>query len=365
MKRLIAALISVMLVFTSAAAADIKGSSDSVSEVTANFDNIEEIMLKYSPEMLKVKNDLDSAKGSYFDIVDDMDDIQDKIKATDNFTLSASLTQQYDNLEDTRDKLKCAMDMAEAQYEQKVKQQVLKAQQQYLTYFIDASQKSYSDEALVKKQKDVVSAKEKLEKGYISKNAYDALYTSYLEMQNKLSVDNDKTTADYRGFKIVMGIPQSVNMTLETPDMGKTDFDALLKLDFEKDLNDMLLNSAEIKAKQISYSSKLYGDYAKSWEIDAAKIALNQAKDTLSENLKKQYDNLKNSWDSLKNSRIRLSEKQRDMENEVKKLSKGLSSDTKVYDTKLQLKSLENEVNTKEMRLYYDYITYLQTVKGF
>lgn len=378
-KRVISALTVIAMLSSSLsfAADDVVKKTTVISgpTLTLNLNNIDQLMMDRSPAVKKIKNDSWASEQKYDDIDESISDINDKINAlisqkdsdgkpVDNSSQISTLHGQVNSLYSTKDQLSLASDTARATLEQEVNQQILKAKQLFVTCLSDESNLLVADSQYAQKQRDLAIASEKLKRGYLSKNAYDAAVNNTGDMDVSVSTTAAQKEANLRDLKTLLGVDKDTTVILEAVSVSDFELSMIESLNFNSDLDILMKSSAKIKSAQISYDTKSRGSNYNDYDEDSADANLKTSKDTVSANFKKQYDSLMNSYKALKITREKLNSQVKIYELEKKKLEKGYISQTTFVNTEIATQNLKNQKNMAENLLYVSLISYRQTRDG-
>lgn len=393
MKKFISALILfiVCLNFT-----NVQAATNNVIEIS--LDNIEEIMLEYSPELKIIDNNLEKAREEYKDTIDDIDDTEDEIKKlqdeiyNSNKDLKTNKDSQTNNeskenlnkkeddkreklgkIEGLEEKLKSLKDskkakkydlrIARTKYDKEVKQAVMKVQKQYIDYLDTVAKKEVKLSELNTKNKQSEVSKKKYEMGFISKKEYTTNTFDTTDLKNELSQLNTKQENDLKELLLSLGLSNKEELKFNTD--IKLDLDKISKINFQDDLDEMLDNNIDIQVRKIESDKSDDLDDVSDYEIDNNEIYLKQEKDKAKLEFEKQYNNLKVSCDLIKNADGKLKRDQYDVVIMNSKYNYGFTS-------KKQIEEFENELNKKESdfisqrnNLYINYLTYIQMKNGY
>ncbi|MBW6409114.1 viral A-type inclusion protein [Clostridium weizhouense] len=382
MKKFISALILfiVCLNFT-----NVQAATNNVIEIS--LDNIEEIMLEYSPELKIIENNLEKAREEYKDTIDKIDDLEDEIKDLKNKIeivkaapenkeninetpkedpnkkkLEAS-QEELESLKDSKKAKKYDLRIARTKYDKEVRQAVMKVQKQYIDYLDTVAKKEVKLSELNTKNKQSEVSKKKYEMGFISKKEYTTNTFDTTDLKNELSQLNTKQENDLKELLLSLGLSNTEELKFNTD--IKIDLDKISKINFQDDLEEMLDNNVDMQIRKIE-SDKLDDlDDISDYEIDNNEIYFKQEKDKAKLEFEKQYNNLKVSCDLIKNADERLKRDQYDVVIMNSKYNYGFTS-------KKQIEEFENELNKKESdfisqknNLYINYLTYIQMKNGY
>lgn len=328
--------------------------------ITLSLDTIEQIMTDYSPSMKKIVKDRDAAKSQYSDIKSQMNKIQDGINKTENLSVGVQLTQQYEALEDSAAKLKLSYNTAQEQYRFNVYQQVNQAKQQYLVYTLDAAKLRNMEEEVATQKQTMENAKKLLENGYLASKNYDTMTQSTSALTDSLQVQQSLLDADARNLRVLLGVPENAKLVFAQADLSTFDFAQISKLDLEKDTQDMLQNSVQLKNAKLTYESYRDNDYAFTEQEDAAKIAWEQAQTTARESMKTLYQTLQDGYRSLLTVRAGLASQQSTLIAAETKYAAGYLSAKTLDELRQETANRKTAVQAQEVSLYSNLLSYQQ-----
>ncbi|GAA0079303.1 hypothetical protein UT300005_36820 [Clostridium sp. CTA-5] len=393
MKKFISTLILfiVCLNFT-----NVQAATNNVIEIS--LDNIEEIMLEYSPELKIIDNNLEKAREEYKDTIDDIDDTEDEIKKlqdeiyNSNKDLQTNKDSQTNNeskenlnkkeddkreklgkIEGLEEKLKSLKDskkakkydlrIARTKYDKEVKQSVMKVQKQYIDYLDTVAKKEVKLSELNTKNKQSEVSKKKYEMGFISKKEYTSNTFDTTDLKNELSQLNTKQENDLKELLLSLGLSNKEELKFNTD--IKLDLDKISKINFQDDLEEMLDNNVDMQVRKIE-SDKLDDlDDVSDYEIDNNEIYLKQEKDKAKLEFEKQYNNLKVSCDLIKNADERLKRDQYDVVIMNTKYNYGFASKKQIEEFENGLNKKESDFVSQRNNLYINYLTYIQMKNGY
>lgn len=331
--------------------------------VVIAMDTVETIMLENSMEMKQIKANLDIVQGNYDKMLHDMDKLQDKIKVSE-MAVGASLTTSYDTMEDSRDKIKSTLDVTKATYERQVKQQVLTAQKQLMTYFSNIETQKMLDLQMQIQKTAVTDNYGKLENGFLSKKDYNNSVLSLKKTEAQAASTKSACEIGLRDLLTKLGVAENEKIKLVPPDIQAMDFAFIKNLDFDADLTETLEKSSAIRAAKLTYDNALKGDYAEDWDIASYKLDWDLKKQQVKNGFRQQYDALIVGYDDLMADRDAIEKQRSDFSDEADKVKYGFSTQKRADSLKLQLLSAESSLTIKENTLYAAYLNYLLTKNG-
>lgn len=343
--------------------------------LTLSLENIERIMLERSPVIKKIKNDTWTYEKKYDDLEDTISDLNDEIdrlnsqkddqgKPVDNSARISTLYGQISSLSSSRNQLDLTADLANATMDQQISQQILRAKQLFVNCLADQEMLTVSSSKNTQTQRSLEIAAEKLKRGYISKNAYDAIVNSAGESDINLSSQSAAAASSLAELRALLGADKRTTLELESVEISDTELEKIENLNFEEDLKNLMNTSATIKSAQISYDVKSRSTDYSEYEEDSAQAALQTAKDSVSSSFTRQYDSLMNSYKSLKiaQEKLRLAQKTEAVQKTL--FERGFISQTTFENTQISTQTMESQVAAAKNLLYVSLESYRQTRSG-
>ena len=363
------------------------GVAASTNNITnMSIDNIEDIMLEYSPNIKIIDNNLKAAEENYDTLIDDIKDFEEKrdklkkdydeaLKDEENQTenvniynsdlIKKSLREIEDNintLKDTKNKTKSNLKIFRIQYDQSVKNLVFSAQQEYIDYLDTLSKKELKKDEVTFQQKKIDTNKMKYEMGFISKKEYNSNLIDNTDVDNSLEELNRKEEIALKNLHLLLGIPTNTEIIVNN-DIN-ADLDKISKLKFQDDLEMMLDNNSNIKIKDIELDKEENSD-DNDYLIDNAEIYLEQEKNNAKLEFEKQYNILMTSYNTIKNSNVKLNENQNDFNVMQAKYNYGFVSKNQTDDLERELNTKKSDFVSEKNSLYVNYLRYLQMKEGY
>lgn len=363
------------------------GVAASTNNITnMSIDNIEDIMLEYSPNIKIIDNNLKAAEENYDTLIDDIKDFEEKrdklkkdydeaLKDEENQTenvniynsdlIKKSLREIEDNintLKDTKNKTKSNLKIFRIQYDQNVKKLVFSAQQEYIDYLDTLSKKELKKDEVTFQQKKIDTNKMKYEMGFISKKEYTSNLIDNTDVDNSLEELNRKEEIALKNLHLLLGIPTNTEIIVNN-DIN-ADLDKISKLKFQDDLEMMLDNNSNIKIKDIELDKEENSD-DNDYLIDNAEIYLEQEKNNAKLEFEKQYNILMTSYNTIKNSNVKLNENQNDFNVMQAKYNYGFVSKNQTDDLERELNTKKSDFVSEKNSLYVNYLRYLQMKEGY
>ena len=343
--------------------------------LTLSLENIERLMLERSPVIKKIKNDTWTYEKKYDDLEDTISDLNDEIdrlnsqkddqgKPVDNSARISTLYGQISSLSSSRNQLDLTADLANATMDQQISQQIQRAKQLFVNCLADQEMLTVSSSKNTQTQRSLEIAAEKLKRGYISKNAYDAIVNSAGESDINLSSQSAAAASSLAELRALLGADKRTTLELESVEISDTELEKIENLNFEEDLKNLMNTSATIKSAQISYDVKSRSTDYSEYEEDSAQAALQTAKDSVSSSFTRQYDSLMNSYKSLKISQEKLRLAQNTEAVQKTLFERGFISQTAFENTQISTQTMESQVAAAKNLLYVSLESYRQTRSG-
>ena len=343
--------------------------------LTLSLENIERLMLERSPVIKKIKNDTWTYEKKYDDLEDTISDLNDEIdrlnsqkddqgKPVDNSARISTLYGQISSLSSSRNQLDLTADLANATMDQQISQQILRAKQLFVNCLADQEMLTVSSSKNTQTQRSLEIAAEKLKRGYISKNAYDAIVNSAGESDINLSSQSAAAASSLAELRALLGADKRTTLELESVEISDTELEKIENINFEEDLKNLMNTSATIKSAQISYDVKSRSTDYSEYEEDSAQAALQTAKDSVSSSFTRQYDSLMNSYKSLKiaQEKLRLAQKTEAVQKTL--FERGFISQTTFENTQISTQTMKSQVAAAKNLLYVSLESYRQTRSG-
>ena len=343
--------------------------------LTLSLENIERLMLERSPVIKKIKNDTWTYEKKYDDLEDTISDLNDEIdrlnsqkddqgKPVDNSARISTLYGQISSLSSSRNQLDLTADLANATMDQQISQQIQRAKQLFVNCLADQEMLTVSSSKNTQTQRSLEIAAEKLKRGYISKNAYDAIVNSAGESDINLSSQSAAAASSLAELRALLGADKRTTLELESVEISDTELEKIENINFEEDLKNLMNTSATIKSAQISYDVKSRSTDYSEYEEDSAQAALQTAKDSVSSSFTRQYDSLMNSYKSLKiaQEKLRLAQKTEAVQKNL--FERGFISQTTFENTQISTQTMESQVAAAKNLLYVSLESYRQTRDG-
>ena len=343
--------------------------------LTLSLENIERLMLERSPVIKKIKNDTWTYEKKYDDLEDTISDLNDQIdrlnsqkddqgKPVDNSARISTLYGQISSLSSSRNQLDLTADLANATMDQQISQQILRAKQLFVNCLADQEMLTVSSSKNTQTQRSLEIAAEKLKRGYISKNAYDAIVNSAGESDINLSSQSAAAASSLAELRALLGADKRTTLELESVEISDTELEKIENINFEEDLKNLMNTSATIKSAQISYDVKSRSTDYSEYEEDSAQAALQTAKDSVSSSFTRQYDSLMNSYKSLKiaQEKLRLAQNTEAVQKTL--FERGFISQTTFENTQISTQTMESQVAAAKNLLYVSLESYRQTRSG-
>lgn len=356
-------------------------SASTKDTIKISLDNIEEIMIEYSPNMKIADNNLKSAEENYENLADKVEDLQDGVKnlndKIDNApvlpdgTLNDSSELKKDLIElkatlktikDSKDKAKYSLKIARIQYDQNVKNAVFSAQQQYVAYLNTVSKKELKKNEVTSNKREIEVNNMKYEKGFISKKVYESNFRDNTDAENGLEDLTKAEEIDLKNLYLLLGVPMKTEIIFDS-DIN-IDLEKISRIKFKDNLDEMLDNNSAIRTRELELDEAEDLD-SSDYAIDNAEIYLNQEKNKSKLEFEKQYNTLMSSYNSIKSSNNKLNEKQNDFGLMQTKYNYGFVSKKEIADFEMVLNKQRTEFISEKNNLYVNYLRYLQMKEGY
>lgn len=348
MKKEIAFLLTLLLSAGTAvpayAAADTAQASDQKQTVEVSLDSIEDIMTTYNLDLQTYKNNLKTAKDSK--------------------------DEQEDNGED-EDYLDDQYDIALSQYDENVSNAVLSAQNSYLAYCADYDQYTSAQTAAVNAEKAYNVAFASLSAGFVAQTDCDGLKDTYLQAQNTLVQLDRQIDRDRTSLRTLLNLPDNVNMSVKPVADDSLDLSGIPNINYDADQIVMMGLNAKIRQANLTYDSKYYTYHRSSdagvtsHDVDNAKIAVEQTKESEKAAFKKLYDSLNSAYTVYQQDLDKVQRAQQALDTEKKAFAAGYSNQQAVNGKTSDLNTLQSTLATDRNTLYTAYLSYTNMKKGF
>ena len=377
MKRIGILILSTLLIIinlTSAVSAKTNG-------IKVSLDNIEDIMLEYSPDMKVADNNLELAEENYDDLVDKVEDLEDSVKNLNNEIDKApvlpdgtpsdssqlkkelmDLKSTLKTLKESKNKAKYSLKVARIQYDQNVKKAVFSAQQQYVAYLDTLAKKELKKNEVTSNKREIEANNMKYQKGFISKKVYESNLRDNTDIENSLEELVKTEETDLKNLYLLLGIPMKTQIIFNS-DIN-IDLDKISRIKFQDDVDEMLDNNTAIKTRKLELDEAEDLDNS-DYTIDNAEIYLKQEKNKSKLEFEKQYNTLISSYNVIKTINSKLNEKQNDFGLTQIKYNYGFVSKKQTTDFEMELDKERTEFISGKNNLYVNYLRYLQMKEGY
>lgn len=379
---------------STAATATTDNSTNATSDsgtIKVSLENIRNIVTENSLDIKTLDNKVKIAKEYYDDAKDAYDNAKNTYDNTPNPNASdpkyatdpgayttdkeaySKAQTDYETAQKDYNTDKDNYKSAKQDYDKGVEDQVYTAQQAYINYLSDLSQKTIDQEKVKQKAKNEQIYKLQYENGFISKNQY----TSNLQGDtsvNDLSSASDTEELDRINLCSTLGISPEENITFNT-DINE-DFQVISKINYEEDLTKMLDNNLNIQLAnddittlddEIDDETNTTDstDTIDKYKKENADIALKQAVDTAKTDFQGKYNSLMASYNSLKSSYDVVNEKQKEYEANQISYDYGFAAKNDVDTAKITLDSNDAEFIKEKNQCYLAYLKYIEMKEGY
>lgn len=341
-------------------------------KLVVSLGNIREIViennldLKILDNKVKIaKENRDAAKESFYS--------KSKLRKSDyndadgNYDSSKyeEAVRAYKDLEDKYKSAKEAYKTAKTNYDQKVETAVNNAQSAYITYLNDLSTSKINQDTVNYNNKKAEISKIQYENGFISKNQYIKNLQGNTST-NDLNKSKDTEELDRVKLCNLLGISPEEKVIFNTD--ITVDFQVIAKINYEKDLQEMLDNSLDIKTKSDNGDNLKDEDIdtdVHDYEIDNAEIELKQAKNSAETDFKETYNDLMASYNSLKSSYDKIIQEQNEFEITQTQYDYGYISKNALDNAQITLdKDNASFIKTRN-ECYLKYLKYIEMKEGY
>lgn len=354
--------------------------------INISIDNIEDIMIEYSPDIKIINNNLKAAEENYDDLVDDIKDLEekrDKLKKdyeqavkdeenqienvnTDNSDLIKKALREIDDniniLKETKDKTKSNLKIFRIQYDENVKKLVLSVQQEYVSYLDILSKKELKKDEVNSSKRKTDTNKMKYEEGFISKKEYTSNLIENTFISNSFEELSKKEEISIKNLYLSLGL--GLNVEINFNNDINIDLEKISKLKYQNDLDTMFDNNSSIRIKEIELNEAEDVD-DNDYLTENAEISLKQEKNIANLEFEKQYNMLMNSYNTIKNSKDRLDENQNNFNIMQEKYNYGFVSKNEIDDLECNLNIKKSDFTSERNNLYVNYLRYLQMREGY
>ncbi len=360
--------------------------------IQLSMENIEEIITEYSPDLKIMKNNLKRDKEKYKDILDEVDDKESEVSSLENQinnykpevkpeeqpkssndkedntldSLKKDLNNAKDKLDSLKDEKQVAkhnLKVSNIRYEKYLQGLIESAQRQYIQYVDTLLKKELKQYETNFKNKQVEINNIKYGNGFISKKEYEKNLDDITDFNNELKEIEVKEKNELKDLLFSLGVPSNTGIKVDTNIKG--DLDKISKINFEEDLDDMLLNNIDLKIKDIENDKVKDDSDISDYEIKNNRISLRQEEEKVKIEFQKRYNNLILSSNLLKASNDKLSRTQDDALIMQTKYNYGFASKKQVDELEVGLNNKNQDFISQVNNLYMDYLSYMKMKDGY
>ncbi|MGN2370590.1 TolC family protein [Clostridium cagae] len=360
--------------------------------IQLSMENIEEIITEYSPDLKIMKNNLKRDKEKYKDILDEIDDKESEVSSLENQinnykpevkpeeqpkssndkedntldSLKKDLNNAKDKLDSLKDEKQAAkhnLKVSNIRYEKDLQGLIESAQRQYIQYVDTLLKKELKQYETNFKNKQVEINNIKYGNGFISKKEYEKNLDDITDFNNELKEIEAKEKNELKDLLFSLGVPSNTGIKVDTNIKG--DLDKISKINFEEDLDDMLLNNIDLKIKDIENDKVKDDSDISDYEIKNNRISLRQEEEKVKIEFQKRYNNLILSSNLLKASNDKLSRTQDDALIMQTKYNYGFASKKQVDELEVGLNNKNQDFISQVNNLYMDYLSYMKMKDGY
>ncbi|NFE73122.1 viral A-type inclusion protein [Clostridium botulinum] len=360
--------------------------------IQLSMENIEEIITEYSPDLKIMKNNLKRDKEKYKDILDEVDDKESEVSSLENQinnykpevkpeeqpkssndkedntldSLKKDLNNAKDKLDSLKDEKQAAkhnLKVSNIRYEKDLQGLIESAQRQYIQYVDTLLKRELKQYETNFKNKQVEINNIKYGNGFISKKEYEKNLDDITDFNNELKEIEVKEKSELKDLLFSLGVPSNTDIKVDTN--IKVDLDKISKINFEEDLDDMLLNNIDLKIKDIENDKVKDDSDISDYEIKNNKISLRQEEEKVKIEFQKRYNNLILSSNLLKASDDKLNKSQDDALIMQTKYNYGFASKKQVDELDVGLNNKNQDFISQVNNLYMDYLSYMKMKDGY
>ncbi|NFF82289.1 viral A-type inclusion protein [Clostridium botulinum] len=360
--------------------------------IQLSMENIEEIITEYSPDLKIMKNNLKRDKEKYKDILDEVDDKESEVSSLENQinnykpevkpeeqpkssndkedntldSLKKDLNNAKDKLDSLKDEKQAAkhnLKVSNIRYEKDLQGLIESAQRQYIQYVDTLLKRELKQYETNFKNKQVEINNIKYGNGFISKKEYEKNLDDITDFNNELKEIEVKEKSELKDLLFSLGVPSNTDIKVDTN--IKVDLDKISKINFEEDLDDMLLNNIDLKIKHIENDKVKDDSDISDYEIKNNKISLRQEEEKVKIEFQKRYNNLILSRNLLKASDDKLNKSQDDALIMQTKYNYGFASKKQVDELEVGLNNKNQDFISQVNNLYMDYLSYMKMKDGY
>ncbi|KAI3346626.1 viral A-type inclusion protein [Clostridium botulinum] len=360
--------------------------------IQLSMENIEEIITEYSPDLKIMKNNLKRDKEKYKDILDEVDDKESEVSSLENQinnykpevkpeeqpkssndkedntldSLKKDLNNAKDKLDSLKDEKQAAkhnLKVSNIRYEKDLQGLIESAQRQYIQYVDTLLKRELKQYETNFKNKQVEINNIKYGNGFISKKEYEKNLDDITDFNNELKEIEVKEKSELKDLLFSLGVPSNTDIKVDTN--IKVDLDKISKINFEEDLDDMLLNNIDLKIKDIENDKVKDDSDISDYEIKNNKISLRQEEEKVKIEFQKRYNNLILSSNLLKASDDKLNKTQDDALIMQTKYNYGFASKKQVDELEVGLNNKNQDFISQVNNLYMDYLSYMKMKDGY
>ncbi|MBN1049494.1 TolC family protein [Clostridium botulinum] len=353
--------------------------------IQLSMENIEEIITEYSPDLKIMKNNLKRDKEKYKDILDEVDNKESEVRSLENQIKCEEQTtplevkeenksddlkndlksakKELDSLKDEKQAAKHNLKVSNIRYEKDLQGLIESAQRQYIQYVDTLLKKELKQYETNFKNKQVEINNIKYGNGFISKKEYEKNLDDITDFNNELKEIEVKEKSELKDLLFSLGVPSNTDIKVDTN--IKVDLDKISKINFEEDLDDMLLNNIDLKIKDIENDKVKDDSDISDYEIKNNKISLRQEEEKVKIEFQKRYNNLILSRNLLKASDDKLNKSQDDALIMQTKYNYGFVSKKQVDELEVGLNNKNQDFISQVNNLYMDYLSYMKMKDGY
>lgn len=347
--------------------------------IIVSLENIREIVIDNNLNLKIKDNELKIAKETRDDAKEDYEsqskptqsDYTDAVTGAVDTSAYDKALSTYNSTKSTYENAKESYKTAKTNYDKNVETVVYSAQEAYISYLNDVFTKKLSEATKKYDEKKLQIYKIQYENGFISKNDYLSKIQGNTSV-NDLNKAND--TEELNRIKLcnTLGINPKDKIKINTDIV--VDFSVISKINYEKDLEQMLSNDQDIKSKEdaindIEDQEDTYDSSDKEdiydYKQKNAEMDLKQAKNTAETDFKGKYNDLMASYNSLKTSYDKIMQEQKDFQITQTQYDYGYMSKNALDNAQITLdKDNASFIKTRN-ECYLKYLKYIEMKEGY
>ncbi len=282
-----------------------------------------------------------------------------KEDSADGWGNASSISSLYDQL----GKSKYDLQISNLTETAGLKKQALTAKDEYLKYIgMKLEQELLKSKIEKQKQQDSIS-EQKYKRGLISLTQYKESMNKDTDYSDELSEGEKKLEKQIESFKSAIGL--KVEDKVQFKELKDFDYDKLVRISFDKDLEEAIKNSKEIQVQEMKVEH-LQKEIVKDRRgISDSQKELAELKDTVKKNFKNQYELLDTTAKKVNKSSRNLKEAQSNLDTAKAKYDRGLMSKKDFEELRVKNLDVINQGKSAELELQEVFLTYQLYKEGY